>query len=121
MSCDYEINEEETLILIAIKEHVEQMIKDAPLTNEQMETLGGLTEIQKLTKLLHYCLREESYAKNKHLYHNFLNLCVKYFQKDICEIMKLMEIEPSDELTKQLQYAINVYSNIIFLKKTLNF
>jgi hypothetical protein len=121
MSYDYDLDEDDNLVLTLIKEHFEQILKQHPLIPEQMETLKELTEIQKLTKLLHFCMTEETYEKNKYLYYKFLNLCVKCFQKDVQEIMKQMEIEPSDELTKQLQYTTNVYSNILFLKKTLNF
>jgi hypothetical protein len=121
MSYDYDLDEDDKLTLTLIKEHFVQTLKEQPLTSEQMDTLKNLTEMQKFTKLLHYCMTEESYTKNKYLYYKFLNLCVKCFQKDVLEIMKQMEIEPSDELTKQLQYTTAVYSNILFLKKTLGF
>ena len=121
MTDEYNLNENDRLTLRLIKEHFEQLLKDNPLTPEQIEELNGLTEIQRFAKLLHFNLNHELCTKNKILYYSFLNLCVKCFQQEIPEIMKKMEIEPCDELTVQLQYATTVYSNILFLKKTLNF
>lgn len=121
MSYDYNLSEDDHLVLTLIKEHFEELLKENPLAPEEMDELKEITEIQQIAKLLHFYMTKERYEKNKYLYYKFLNICIKCLQQDVPEIMNKMELDPSDELSKQLQYTTTIYSNILFLKKTLNF
>lgn len=117
---EIELQEDEKLLLVKIKEFFEQMLKEKPLPSQHIESLKKLTEIQQLTSLFNIYMTDENFKKNQHLFHGFLNLCVKLVQKDIELITKKLESEHSEELSKQLQNALVVYSNALFVKQTFN-
>ena len=114
------LDENDKLILTNIKSFFEQMLEEKPLTHEQIETLQQMNQIGQLTSLFNIYLTHENYTKNKNLFQAFLNLCLKFLQKDIEEITRKMEIEHSDELSKQLRLTMEVYSNTLFIKQSFN-
>ena len=114
------LDENDKSILTNIKSFFEQMLEEKPLTHEQIETLQQMNQIGQLTSLFNIYLTHENYTKNKNLFQAFLNLCLKFLQKDIEEITRKMEIEYSDELSKQLRLTMEVYSNTLFIKQSFN-
>ena len=80
-----------------------------------------MNQIQQLMSLFTIYMTNENYIKNEYLFKEFLNLCLKFLQKDIELITKKMETECySNELSKQLEHALEVYSNTLLVKETFN-
>jgi hypothetical protein len=114
------LDENDKLILTNIKVYFEKMLEEKPLTSEQIQNLQQMNQIQQLTSLFTIYMTDESYTKNENLFKEFLNLCLKFLQKDIELITKKMETEESNELSKQLEHALEVYSNTLLVKQTFN-
>lgn len=114
------LNENDKIILTGIKAFLEKMLEEKPLQPEQIETIQKMNRIQQLLALFNIYLTNENYTQNSHLFKGFLNVCVKFFQKHIEDITKKMEIEHTEELSKQLEEAMWIYSNTILVKDTLN-
>jgi len=114
------LDENDKIILTGIKAFFEQMLEEKPLTPEQIENLQKMNQIQQLMTLFNIYLTNENYTKNDHLFKGFLNLCVKFLQKSIEDVTKKMETEHNEELSKQLEEAITIYSNTLLVKATFN-
>ena len=94
------------------------MLIEKPLPPSQIESLQKMSEAEQLSLLLNIYMTAENYTENKDMYCKFLNLLVKFIQIDIEKITKQMEKEESKELSEQLQYALTVYSNTLFVKES---
>jgi len=114
------LDENDKVILTGIKSFFEQMLEEKPLELEQIENLQKMNQIQQLMTLFNIYLTNENYAKNDHLFKGFLNLCIKFLQKNIEDITNQMEKEHTDELSKKLEEAMTVYSNALLVKATFN-
>ena len=115
------LDEKDKLILTNIKVFFEKMLEEKPLTPEQIENLQQMNQIQQLSSLFNIYLTNENYKENEHLFKDFLNVCLKFLQKDIELITKMMEIQESDELSIRLKSALEVYSSTLLIKQTFNF
>lgn len=118
--CDI-LDEKDKLILTNIKFFFEKMLEEKPLTPEQIENLQKMNQIEQLSSLFNIYLTIENYKENEHLFKDFLNICLKFLQKDIELITKKMENEESDELSIRLKNALEVYSSTILIKQSFNF
>lgn len=118
---DDNLDEKDKLILTNIKFFFEKMLQEKPLTPEQIENLQQMNQIQQLSSLFNIYLTKENYNENEHLFKDFLNVCLKFLQKDIELITKKMENEESDELSIRLKSALEVYSSTLLIKQTFNF
>ena len=117
----FEIEEDEKLILIKMREFFEKMLKEKPLPPQHIESLQKFTELEQLSALFNIYLTTDNYNENKYLFQGFLNLSVKFIQKDIEQLTKKMETDESEELRKALEHALAAYSSAIFVKQTFNF
>jgi hypothetical protein len=115
------LDEKDKLILTNIKVFFEKMLEEKPLTPEQIENLQQMNQIEQLSSLFNIYLTNENYKENEHLFKDFLNVCLKFLQKDIELITKMMEIQESDELSIRLKSALEVYSSTLLIKQTFNF
>ncbi len=118
---DHVLDEKDKLILTNIKVFFEKMLEEKPLTPEQISNLQQMNQIQQLSILFNIYLTNENYKENEHLFKDFLNVCLKFLQKDIELTTKKMENEESDELSIRLQRALEVYSSTLLIKQTFNF
>lgn len=118
---EYQLEEEEKLILVKIRKFFEEMLKEKPLTPQHIESLEKLTDLDRLSALFNIYLTPDNYNKNKYLFQGFLNLCIKFIQKEIELITKKMETDDSKELYEKLEYALAVYSNSVSIKQAFNF
>lgn len=107
-------------MLTGVKAFFEQMLEEKPLSPEQIEALQKMDQIGQLTALFNIYMTNDNYQKNSDLFKGFLNFCVKFLKKEIDEITKKLEIEHSDELSKKLAHAMEVYSSTLFIKATFN-
>jgi hypothetical protein len=114
------LDEKDKLTLTNIKVFFEKMLEEKPLTPEQIENLQQMNQIQQLSCLFNIYMTNENYEENEHLLKEFLNVCLKFLQKDIELITKKMENEESDELSIRLQRALEVYSSTLLIKQTFN-
>lgn len=115
------LDEKDKLILTNIKVFFEKMLEEKPLTPEQISNLQQMNQIQQLSILFNIYLTNENYKENEHLFKDFLNVCLKFLQKDIELTTKKMENEESDELSIRLRRALEVYSSTLLIKQTFNF
>ena len=118
---EFKLEEDEIILLQKMKEFFEKMLKEKPLPPEHIESLQKLTELERLQSLFNIYLTNDNYNQNKHLFQGFLNLSVKFIQKDIEQLTKKMETDESEELHKALEYALASYSSAMFAKQTFNF
>lgn len=115
------LNENDNFILTNVKVYFEKMLEEKQLTSEQLENLKQMNQIDQLTWLLTIYMTYENYIKNEVLFKEFFNLCLKFLKKEIELIKKEMEGEwYSNGLSKQLEHALEVYSNTLLLKQTLD-
>lgn len=118
---EFLFEEDEIILLQKMKEFFEKMLKEKPLPPQHIESLQKLTELEQLNALFNIYLTTDNYNQNKFLFQGFLNLSVKFIQKDIEQLTKKMETEESEELHKALEHALAAYSSAIFVKQTFNF
>lgn len=115
------INEDDKKILIKIREYFEELLKEKPLSDTIIESLKNMDEIQQLSALFSIYMTPENYSKNKNLFKEFLNLCLKFIDAHIKDITDKMETNHDEELSTKLKYALEVYSNSLLVKEAYNF
>lgn len=115
-----ELETDDKIILTKMRNFFEKMLEENPLPPSQIESLQKMNEIQQLSSLFDIYMTPDNFSKHKDLFFLFLNLLVKFIQKEIEEITKKMEKEDSEELSKQLNYILEIYSNTLLIKQTFN-
>lgn len=125
LNVELELNDSEKAVFTEMGKYFENMLdNDEPLTEETFESLKNMNQSELLMYMFNKAFSNISsikFKENKTLFHNFINICLKFIQIEIIETNKKLEKNHDDAVAEQLVNLINVLNNILVVKETYKF
>jgi hypothetical protein len=119
---DNEINVE----LTSDEEIIQQKMKEfleSELTKSDLEEMNKMNKNEQMIYILNKCIlniSSEKYKSNRELFYGFMNIILKFTEKDIEVTTKKMEQEHDEKMSEKLNYLVNIYGNLLEYKTIFN-
>lgn len=115
---DNEINLELTSDEQAIQEKMKEFL-ESELTKSDLEGMNKMNKNEQMIYVLNKCIlniSSEKYKSNRELFYGFMNIILKFTEKDIAVTTEKMEQEHDEKISEKLNYLVNIYSSLLEYK-----
>lgn len=115
---EWNLTDEEHEIQEKMREYM-----DSELETSDLELMSEMNQTEQTIYVLNKCMiniSSEKYKSNRELFHTFLNIILKYTEKDISIITEEMENNHSEELSLKLKTFMNIYGSLLEYRTIFN-
>ena len=120
-----QINDEDDNINIELtseEEEIQEKMKsfiETELNKSDLETMSKMNKNEQMIYVLNKCIlniSSEKYKSNRELFNGFMNIILKFTEKDIAVTTEKMEQEHNEKTSDKLNYLVNIYGNLLTYK-----
>lgn len=115
---DWELTDEEQEIQEKMKEYME-----SELEKTDLELMSKMNQTEQIIYVLNKCMLNISsnkYKENRELFYKFLNIILRFTERDIAVTTEEMEKNHDENLSLKLSYLMNVYGSLLEYKTIFN-
>lgn len=115
---DWEFTEEEQEIQEKMKAYVE-----SELEKQDLELMSKMDSNEQVIYVLSKCalnISSNKYKENRELFYKFLNIVLRFTEKDIAVITEEMEKNHDEKLSLKLSYLMNIYGSLLEYRRIFN-
>lgn len=117
-SFQYEFTEEEEAVQEEMKKYME-----SELDKSDLELMSKMNNNEQIIYVLNKCMlniSSDKYKSNRQLFYKFLNIILKYTEKDIALTTEEMEKNHDEKISLKLNYLMNIYGSLLEYKTIFN-
>ena len=115
---DWDFTDEEKEIQEEMKKYME-----TELDKSDLELMSTMNSTEQIIYLLNKCLlniSSEKYKSNQDLFYKFLNIILRFTEKDIAVTTEEMTKNHDEKISLKLNYLMNIYGSLLEYKTIYN-
>lgn len=115
---EFEFTEEEEKVQQEMKKYME-----SELDKSDLESMSKMNNNEQIIYVLNKCMlniSSDKYKSNRELFYKFLNIILKYTEKDIAKTTEEMTANHDEKISLKLNYLMNIYGSLLEYRTIFN-
>ncbi len=115
---NFELTDEEQEIQEKMREYME-----SELEKPDLELMSKMNQTEQIIYVLNKCMlniSSDKYKQNRELFYKFLNIILRFTEKDIALTTEEMEKNHDEKISLKLNYLMNIYGSLLEYKTIFN-